>query len=77
MGLITSGSLVQIQVGPPILNRKVVHIMKPRNYVAKNAYQSNKADVFDDKKRKLKKGYKKHKQALEAQNRLQENEIYE
>lgn len=42
--------------------------MKPRNYVAKNAYQTSKSEVFDDKKRKLKEGYKKHKQDLKTQN---------
>jgi hypothetical protein len=35
--------------------------MKARNYVAKHAKQFNKAAVFADRKRAVKKGYSKHR----------------
>ena len=34
------------------------------NYVAKHAHKYNTAKVFDDKKAKAKKGYRKHKNSL-------------
>lgn len=40
--------------------------MKQRNFVAKNA-GINKAATFDDRKKKSKKGYKKHKKDLKGE----------
>ncbi len=37
--------------------------MKTRNFVAKHARTFNKAHVFTDRKKALKKGYRKHKGA--------------
>ncbi len=38
---------------------------KPRNFVAVHAHEFNKAQVHQDKKKKIKNGYEKHRKGLE------------
>jgi hypothetical protein len=38
---------------------------KPRNFVAIHAHEFNKAQVHQDKKKKIKNGYEKHRKGLE------------